>query len=275
MSRSILFNEPGGQEGQGGRIPIIAGNWKMNKSVEEAMDLVDDMLEHLEAIDGVEKVLCPPFVALYPLYEQLEGTNIFLGAQNMYWEDQGAFTGEISPLMIQGMCDYVIIGHSERRTLFGETDQDVNRKVKAAIQHSIIPIIAVGENLAQNEAGQTNEVVVRQVRAALEGVGAEDAAEVVIAYEPIWAIGTGKAANGQYANEVSALIRRTIAELYDEQLASGVRIQYGGSVNTKNIEEFMSQPEIDGALVGGASLKADDFVQIVAKTQEATARKNR
>jgi triosephosphate isomerase len=246
----------------------------MNKTVDEALQLVEDMLDDLDAMEGIEKVICPPFVALYPIaVELLEDTDIMLGAQNMYWEEQGAYTGEISPLMLREVCDYVIIGHSERRTLFGETDEDVNKKVKAAFKHDMTPIIAVGENLAQNEAGQAQEVVERQVRAAFAGISKNDAASVVVAYEPIWAIGTGKAANGQYANEISALIRRVLTDLYDEPTAQVIRIQYGGSVNPKNIAEFLSQPEIDGALVGGASLKADDFVQIVAITLEVSARK--
>ncbi len=265
LGRSNYSNEEG-------RIPIIAGNWKMNKTVDEAMELVDEMVEDLEALDGVETVLCPPFMALYPVQvELLEDTIIKLGAQDIYWEEQGAYTGEISPLMLREVCDYVIIGHSERRTIFGETDAQVNLKVKATLRHDMIPIIAVGENLEQYEAGQAHEVVERQVTAALEGVSLEDVATLVIAYEPIWAIGTGKAANGAYANEIGALIRSTITKLYTGPIAQKVRVQYGGSVNAKNIAEFMGQPEIDGALVGGASLKADDFVQIVAKTLEVKA----
>jgi triosephosphate isomerase len=230
------------------------------------------MVEDLEALDSVETVLCPPFMALYPLQvELLEETNIKLGAQDIYWEDQGAYTGEISPLMLREVCDYVIIGHSERRTIFGETDAQVNLKVKATLRHDMIPIIAVGENLEQYEAGQAHEVVERQVTAALQDIPIEDIATLVIAYEPIWAIGTGKAANGAYANEIGGLIRSVITKLYTGPVAQKVRIQYGGSVNAKNIAEFMSQPEIDGALVGGASLKADDFVQIVAKTLEVKA----
>ncbi|WP_341470398.1 triose-phosphate isomerase [Candidatus Chlorohelix allophototropha] len=256
------------------RTPIIAGNWKMNKTVDEALDLVEDMMDDLDSFEGVEVVLCPPFLALFAVQtELLEDTEIKLGAQNMYWEEEGAFTGEVSPLMLREFCDYVIIGHSERRTLFGETDADVNRKVKAAFKHDITPIIAVGENLAQNEAGQAQEVVERQVRGAFEGISRQDASTAVIAYEPIWAIGTGKAANGEYANTISAHIRKILTELYDAELANVVRIQYGGSVNAKNIAEYLSQPEVDGALVGGASLKANDFVQIVATTLEVTARK--
>ncbi len=273
MNRVIVLNQTARLQQKGKRIPIIAGNWKMNTTVDEALNLVDDMVEDLEVLDGVDKVICPPFVALYSVLDLLEETHIWLGAQDMHWEEQGAFTGEISPLMLRDICDFVIIGHSERRTLFGETDADVNRKVKAAIRHDIVPIIAIGENLAQNEAGQTNEIVTGQLRAALEGVAAEDAVEVVVAYEPIWAIGTGKAANGEYANQVATVIRQTLADLYSPELAQQVRIQYGGSVNAKNIEEFMSQPEIDGALVGGASLKAAEFIQIVAKTLEASSKK--
>jgi triosephosphate isomerase len=273
MNRVIVLNQASRLQQKGKRTPIIAGNWKMNTSVEEALTLVDDMVEDLEVLDGVDIVICPPFVALYSILDLLEETHVWLGAQDMHWEEHGAFTGEISPLMLRDICDFVIIGHSERRTLFGETDANVNRKVKAAIRHDIVPIIAIGENLAQNEAGQTNEIVTGQLRAALEGVAAEDAVEVVVAYEPIWAIGTGKAANGEYANQVATVIRQTLADLYSPELAQQVRIQYGGSVNAKNIEEFMSQTEIDGALVGGASLKAAEFVQIVAKTLEVSSKK--
>lgn len=248
------------------RKPIIAGNWKMNKTVEEALELIDEMIDDLDVFDEVERVICPPFLALYPASELLDETTIWLGAQNMYWEEKGAFTGEISPLMLRELCDFVIIGHSERRTLLGESDTDVNKKVHAAFRHDITPIIAVGENLAQHKAGEAEAVVVRQVKAAFEGVNEADAANAVVAYEPIWAIGTGLAATGEYANNVAGAIRRTLTGLYNEEVAQAIRIQYGGSVNAKNIEEFIQQPEIDGALVGGASLQAEDFIKIVAIT---------
>jgi triosephosphate isomerase len=246
------------------RTPIIAGNWKMNKTVDEAVGLVREMRRGLNEVRGVDRVLCPPFVALAAVADLLKPTTIKLGAQNMYWEDKGAYTGEISPLMLEGLCQYVIIGHSERRGYFGETDERVNRKIKAAFTHGLIPIVCVGESLELYEAGQTEEWVSGQVRAALEGLSAERVRSTIIAYEPIWAIGTGKAATGAGANAVIGLtIRGTIADLYDEATAQAVRVQYGGSVKPSNTAEFMTQPEIDGALVGGASLKAADFVEIV------------
>ncbi len=255
------------------RMPIIAGNWKMNTTVDEALFLVDEMIDDLEALEGVEVVLCPPFVALYSVLDLLEDTSIKLGAQNMHYEDKGAYTGEISPLMLKEMCDYVILGHSERRTYFGETDEIVNLKVKAALKQNIMPIVAVGENKAQHEAAETKSWVTGQVTAALAGVTAADVPDIVIAYEPLWAIGTGLAATGPIAQEVCGQIRQTLTELYGEEAAQKVRIQYGGSVTGQNIAEFMSQPDIDGALVGGASLKPDDFIQIVAKTLEISAKK--
>ncbi len=252
------------------RTPIIAGNWKMNKTVEEAVALVREMRSGLNEIEEVGKVLCPPFVALTAVAELLGGTSIKLGAQNMYWEEAGAYTGEVSPLMLKRMCQYVILGHSERRGYFGETDEGVNRKVKAALAHGLIPIICVGENLEQNEAGQTEKVVGGQVRGCLAELTAEQVRGLIIAYEPIWAIGTGKPANGTGANAIIGLtVRGTIADLYDEATAQAVRIQYGGSVKAANITEFMTQPDIDGALVGGASLRAAEFVEIVRRAAEA------
>ena len=252
------------------RTPIIAGNWKMNKTVEEAVALVRDMRLGLNEVTSVERVLCPPFMALPAVAELLKPTSLKLGAQNMYWEEKGAYTGEISPLMLKGLCQYVILGHSERRGYFGETDEGVNRKVKAALAHDLTPIICVGENLEQNEAGQTDAVVGSQVRDCLAGLKAQEVQGLIIAYEPIWAIGTGKPATGAGANAVIGLtIRGTIAELYDQATAQAVRIQYGGSVNAANITEFMSLPDIDGALVGGASLKADEFVEIVRLSARA------
>ena len=245
------------------RKPIIAGNWKMNENIEEAISLVEGMRHELDAIEGVEVVLCPSFVSLSAVADLVKGTSIALGAQNMHFEEKGAYTGEISPLMLKGLCQFVILGHSERRKYFAETDEMVNRKVKAALAHGLTPIICVGEDLAQNEAGLTEEVVTGQVKVVLEGIGAAQVKGLVIAYEPIWAIGTGKPATGEGANQVIGLVRRTIAELYDEATAQVVRIQYGGSVSPGNIAEFMAQPEIDGALVGGASLRAGDFVAIV------------
>jgi len=254
------------------RTPIIAGNWKMHKTVAEAFALVEEMRDDLAQIQGVEKVLCPPFTALYYVSGLLQGTDIQLGGQNMYWEDQGAFTGEISPLMLKELCQYVIIGHSERRQYFGEVDETVNRKAKVAFQHGLTPIICVGENLEQNEAGLTEEWVSGQAAAALDGLTSEQVKTLVIAYEPIWAIGTGKPATGPGANAIiGQVVRGTVSSLYGEQVAQALRIQYGGSVKPENIVEFMSQPEIDGALVGGASLVADKFIAITRYSAETKA----
>ena len=254
------------------RTPIIAGNWKMFKTVVEATALVREMRHDLSEIEGVEKVLCPPFTALAAVAELLRPSPIKLGAQDMHWEEKGAFTGEISPLMLQELCQYVIIGHSERRQYFGETDETVNRKCKSALAHGLVPIVCVGENLAQNEAGQTEAFVSSQVKAALQGLTSAQAQTLVIAYEPIWAIGTGKAATGAGANAVIGLtIRGAVASLYGEATAQAARIQYGGSVTPENIAEFMTQPEIDGALVGGASLVAAKFVPIVRQASAAKA----
>jgi triosephosphate isomerase len=246
------------------RTPIIAGNWKMNTTVSEAMELVKAMKEKLHQIAGVEKVLCPPFISLTAVKELIKGTSIKLGAQNMYFERSGAYTGEISPAMLTGLCEFVILGHSERRGYFGETDQLVNKKVKAALAVGLTPIVCVGESLEQNNASETVGVITRQVRAAFEGIASPKG--TVIAYEPIWAIGTGKSASGEQANAVIKVIRSTVAQIYGDSVAQAMRIQYGGSANNANIAEFIRQPEIDGALVGGASLKAADFLGIVEQT---------
>ncbi|HBG17527.1 MAG TPA: triose-phosphate isomerase [Firmicutes bacterium] len=246
------------------RRPIIAGNWKMFKTNSEARLLVTGLKEKLAAVHDVEVVVCPPFTALASVAELLKDSKIALGAQNLFWEEEGAYTGEVSPVMLRDLgCQYVIIGHSERRQYFGETDQQVNKKVKAALRHQLLPIICVGETLEQREAGETDSLVSSQVEKALTGVGAEQIPKVVIAYEPIWAIGTGRSSTGEDANKVITLIRKTIAQQYQQEIADQVRIQYGGSVKPDNIKEFMSQPEIDGALVGGASLKVDSFNSII------------
>ncbi len=248
------------------RTPVVAGNWKMNKTIAEARELVNAMksdLAQLAATGKVEIVLCPPFVSIPEVTALVKGTPIKVGAQNLFWETKGAFTGEVSPTMLNEICDYVIIGHSERRQYFGETDEGVNQKVKAALAHHLKPIVCVGENFQQNEAGQTQAVVGTQVRGAFNGISRDDARGIIIAYEPVWAIGTGKAASGAGANSVIGLtIRGALADLYDEATAQAVRVQYGGSVNAKNVAEFFAQPDIDGALVGGASLVAADFVTI-------------
>ncbi len=245
------------------RKPFVAGNWKMNKTGEEARALLVEMLPGLQDVSSIDRAVCPPFPYLMMVDNMLTGTGVGLGAQNMYWEESGAFTGEVSPKMVAEFCQYVILGHSERRQYFGETDETVNRKVKAAYAVGITPIMCVGETLAENEAGKTAEVVERQVREGLKGLTAELARSLVIAYEPVWAIGTGRAATAEGANAVLANhIRPVLKEMFGEDVAQAVRIQYGGSVNAKNAAEFFSQPDIDGALVGGASLKAADFIAI-------------
>jgi triosephosphate isomerase len=245
-------------------MPLIAANWKMNTTVAEAIALVKSMRGGLDKLEGVEKVLCPPFISLTAVGELVENTSIELGAQNMYFAQKGAYTGEVSPLMLAGLCQFAILGHSERRQYFAETDELINNKVKAALKAGLKPILCVGEKLEENEAGKTTEVITEQVRADLEGVPSPQG--LVIAYEPIWAIGTGKAATPEQANQTIGVIRRLIAELYGGEVAQEMRILYGGSVNRANIAEFISQPEIDGALVGGASLNADEFVSIVEQT---------
>lgn len=236
----------------------------MYKTNTEAQALVNGLKEKTLP-EAVEVVLCPPFTALSTVAELIKGTAIGLGAQDLFWEDEGAYTGEVSPLMLKELgCSYVIIGHSERRQYFGETDETVNKKVKAALSHGLKPIICVGESLQQREAGETNAFVAGQVEKALDGLAPESIPQVVIAYEPIWAIGTGRSSSASDANEVIGMIRQTIAKKFDANLAAQVRIQYGGSVKPGNIKEFMGQAEIDGALVGGASLKAEDFFGIIS-----------
>ncbi len=246
------------------RTPIIAGNWKMNTTVDEAVALVKEMREELDGIQGVEKVLCPPFISLLAVKEIIAGSSSKLGAQNMHYEEKGAYTGEISPLMLASLCHSVILGHSERRQYFRETDELVNRKVQAALKAGLRPILCVGERLEENEAGRTEEVVTTQVRAALAEVDLHNG--LVIAYEPVWAIGTGRAATGEQANATIGVIRHMVSGLYGEETAQMMPILYGGSVTSANIAEFISQPEIDGALVGGASLKSADFLGIVRQT---------
>ena len=245
------------------RTPLIAGNWKMNTTVAQAASLVTKMLPELNQIAGVEKVLCPPFTSLSVVRELIKGTSIKLGAQNMYYKDKGAYTGEISPLMLAELCDFVILGHSERRQYFAETDELVNKKVQVALESGLEPILCVGESLEQNEAGRTEEIIAKQVRGGLAGITATD--KLVIAYEPIWAIGTGKAATGKQANTTISIIRSIVASVWNQDVANKIRLLYGGSVTGANIAEFITESEIDGALVGGASLKADDFVSIVSQ----------
>lgn len=245
------------------RTPFVAGNWKLNKTAEEAVVFVREIRYGLNQLDGIDVAVCPPFIAIPAVAEVLHASKIGVGAQNMYHEDSGAYTGECSAPMLKPFCQYVILGHSERREYFGETDEGVNKKVKAALAYGMTPIICVGESLAQNEAGETHSFVSGQVRAAFDGLSAEQAAVCVIAYEPIWAIGTGKSASAAQAGSIIGLtVRGAVAEMFGEETAQAVRIQYGGSVNEKNIADYMQHPDIDGALVGGASLKPS-FVDLV------------
>jgi triosephosphate isomerase (TIM) len=252
------------------RKPIIAGNWKMFKTVAESVSFVHELAPRLASFTGVERVVCPTFLALSAVSDALKATDIRVGAQSVHWEAQGAFTSQIAPTMLQGIAEYVIIGHSECRAYLNETDETVNKKVKAALAYSLKPIVAVGESLSENEAGQTEKIVGDQVRAALNGVDAANMANIVVAYEPIWAIGTGKSASAQLANDViGGTIRGTLVDLYGKAVADTVRIQYGGSVKPDNMQEYMSQPDIDGALVGGASLKVDDFTKLIEAAAKA------
>lgn len=247
---------------------IIAGNWKLNKTPHEAMELVNQFTRNLNDIDDVDIVVCPPFVALTDVRDVLNESNIGLGAQNLYWEDAGAFTGEISAPMIKAAgAQYVIIGHSERRQYFGETNETVNKKIKAALAHKLIPIACVGENLEEREAGKAFDVVKNHVEGSLAGLTAEEMSQIIIAYEPVWAIGTGKTASPEQAQEIHKFIRELLSQMYSESLASGIRIQYGGSVKPENTVDLMSQPDIDGALVGGASLKSESFAQIIENSR--------
>lgn len=261
------------------RTPLIAGNWKMHKTVAEAVSFAHDLIPRVEGLNKVEVAICPPATALHAVGEALAGSNVALGAQDMFWADQGAFTGMISPVMLKEVgCKYVIIGHSERRgrfgkadesltaetaRVFGDTDASVNLKVKAALAHDLVPIVCVGEMLDERDAGETDAVVERQIKAGLEGVSPQQVAGMVIAYEPVWAIGTGRACDAEEANRVIGVIRRVVEETFGEDTAKRVRIQYGGSVSEKNAHELLSQPEIDGGLVGGASLDVSRFTLIV------------
>jgi len=252
------------------RIPLIAGNWKMNTTVEEAISLVNEMLPGLKFLDSVERVVCPPFISLYALHTVVKDTGVYLGAQNMYFKEKGAYTGEISPLMLNRICKYVVLGHSERRQIFAETNLVINQKVKSAFEHGLIPILCVGETLEENESGNTNSILENQLRTGLKEIPASK--DIVIAYEPIWAIGTGKAASGEQAETTIHFIRNTVAHLWGKDISDSIRILYGGSVTGTNISEFIKEPNIDGALVGGASLKAAEFVEIVRQSVNITKR---
>ncbi|MGI6741236.1 MAG: triose-phosphate isomerase [Brevefilum sp.] len=243
---------------------FIAGNWKMNKTIAEAEALVKEMLPELEKFEKVDSAVCPSYLAVPAVAALCKGTSLKVGAQNLYWEGSGAFTGEVAPQMVAEVCDYVIVGHSERRALFGETDETVNKRLKAALTAGLQVIVCVGETLEENEAGQTGAVVTRQMTEGLAGITPEQAASITIAYEPVWAIGTGRAATPEDANNVHKnVIRPLLASQFGTERAQSMRIQYGGSINPGNAAELFSMSDIDGGLVGGASLKADSFVEIV------------
>jgi len=250
------------------RTPIVAGNWKMNTLRADAVALAGAIRDRSDAVSSVEKIVCPPFLYLHDVRAILDGSSIRVGAQNVYWEEKGAFTGEVSVTQVAGAAEYVIIGHSERRQNFGETDETVNRRVKSALAHGLKPIMCVGETLDQRQAGHTADVLTRQTRGGLDSV--DVTAGFIVAYEPVWAIGTGLAADGATAEEAVALIRNTVRELAGA-VAGSVRILYGGSVTPDNMAEYMAQPDIDGGLVGGASLKADTFAGIIDATAAAVA----
>ncbi len=246
------------------RKPFIAGNWKMHKSIKEAAELANEIKRRFYDFDRAEIVLAPPFTALAAVADIIASTPVKLAAQNMFWEKEGAFTGEVSPLMLKDAgCSYVILGHSERRAYFCESDENVNKKIKAALREGILPIVCVGERLEEREAGKTIEVVERQLRGALEEIKEEEARKIVIAYEPVWAIGTGKTATPNQAEEVHKFIRETIGKLYTEDTSSDILVIYGGSVKPENITSLIKEEDIDGALVGGASLESDKFIKII------------
>ena len=247
-----------------GRIPVIAGNWKMNKTVGEAVDLVKQLKTLIAGAGGVEVIVAPSFTALHAVQEEAKGSMIRLAAQNLYWEEKGAFTGEVSASMIREVgCEFVIIGHSERRQLFGETDASVNRRIRAALGQGLKPIFCIGETLKEREDEKTFSVIETQVKGGLKDFGEKEVLTITIAYEPVWAIGTGRTATPQQAQEVHHFIRETLGKVYSKDVAEKIRIQYGGSVTPENIKGLMDQQDIDGALVGGASLKSVTFSRIV------------
>jgi len=253
---------------KGMRIPLIAGNWKMNKTIVESVALVKEIKDFVREIKGVDIVVCPPFTSLWVVKEIINVTNIHLGAQNIYWETKGAFTGEISPLMLKDVgCEYVILGHSERREHFKETSEEVAKKTKAAFSVNLIPIVCVGENSEERESGKAKNVIEQEIKALFSEIDSTLAGRIIIAYEPIWAIGTGKFASPEDANLIIKFIRELFSSEYGSRVAERMRILYGGSVDPKNINEFMNESEIDGALVGGASLYALSFSQIVKATE--------
>ncbi len=246
------------------RKPFLAGNWKMNKTVPEALELVKELKKAVADVQDRDIMVGVPFTVLYSVVEELKGSNIKVAAENMYFEEKGAFTGEISPLMLSDLkVDYVILGHSERRHIFGESNELINKKVKSALSHNLLPILCIGELLEEREAGKMEEVVKTQTVEGFKDISKADALKVTIAYEPVWAIGTGKTATPEDADQVHGFIRKVLAEIYDEETAQSIRIQYGGSVKPENVDNLMSKKNIDGALVGGASMKADSFARIV------------
>lgn len=246
---------------------IIAGNWKMNKTILEAIELVNGLKRELSEIENIDIVVIPPYTALSEISDMLSGSNIELGAQDVHWEEKGAFTGEVSPIMLKDLgIKYVIIGHSERRTYFGETNETVNKKVKSSIKGGLSPIMCVGECLEERESGKTFDVIKNHVEGGLKGISKEDILKIVIAYEPVWAIGTGRTATPEQAEETHKYIRELLRRMYDESIAEDLRIQYGGSVRPDNIKDLISQEDIDGALVGGASLEIEQFVPIVRES---------
>lgn len=246
------------------RRPMVAGNWKMHKTVSESVALVQQLELATRGVQAVDMLVCPPYTAISAVADEVAGSNIQVGAQNMHWQESGAFTGEISPLMLQDLCEYVIIGHSERRSLFGETDEMVNKRINAAVDHGLKPILCVGETLEENEAGSTAEVVSRQVRQGLAGFSAGQASDLILAYEPVWAIGTGRAASAEGANDVIAvIIRPALDHVFGDGFAESTRVLYGGSIKPNNAAELFAQSDIDGGLVGGASLNAEDFAAII------------
>ncbi len=246
------------------RKTIVAGNWKMNKNLNESVTLVSEIKNLLGEDNNADVIICPPYTSLETVHALIKDTNIGLGAQNMCAADSGAYTGAISASMIKSVgCEYVILGHSERRTIFGETDELINSKIKKAIEYSLIPIFCIGETLEERESGEMKNVIERQVKEGLKDVSADQLSEMIVAYEPVWAIGTGKTATPEQAQEVHQFIRGLLTEMYSAEFAEDVTIQYGGSVKPENAKELLSQPDIDGALVGGACLKADSFVGII------------
>lgn len=251
------------------RTPLIAGNWKMNNNMTESMELVDNLIQLTKDFNkNVEILICPPFTALFSIKNSINDSVIKLGAQNMYFEEKGAYTGEVSPIMLHDIgVEYVIIGHSERRQLFNETDDLINKKLKAALKYDIKPILCVGETLEQRESGIEKSIIKNQITNAFKDISDKDSVKIIIAYEPIWAIGTGKNATSNQANEMASFIRKTVSELYGELVSQNMIIQYGGSVKVNNANEILSQNDIDGALIGGASLKAEDFYKIINSAQ--------